>query len=626
MEDQMEVRLKSLLTEVRDVLQVLSGRRESAPLRAVEPRANPEAGREGWSKVRAQLNLGRFTKVADMQQRWAEAHAVQPQTACKELVPDIVAHEREDAASNDGQGTACRFVLEPGTPRLTVWDAVVWCVSMLYVTYVPWALGFETYNSSMEALEPLFEFILLADIAVRFSTAVRWRGLVVRSRSFIAFTYATSWLVLDVVAALPLGFALNKLLRVIHCLVALLRPSYHWNPGLALLAKLTVLLLLAWHWIACAFWSISQAGHPDDMEAWVPGAADFTSGSWHEKYARSFFFGVSACTGVGMDIVPVTVGQTAFTSTVIVFGLVFFALLVGSASSAVAAFNQTAALRRERLEKVNAYLRHHGVRRELQDQINTFLVYVWASETDESLLHNVEDLVTLPPALKAELALDVHRELIHDVPMFSGLPRDTLYALVQCLQRRMYLPEEIIIAEGSTGDSLYVLCRGSVAVEREGIGRVGILSDGAFFGEIALLSPVPIARTASCIAISYCDVVAITRPDFDRVAAVHPGLKDKMLSTQQGHEAGERAKHAHAHAAKLFVSHTRHAVAIGASRGNGARGVVPERLAHGAAAEALRGSPQQTAARCVMTKSQQSDDDSSSALEGNSSQQSEAEV
>ena len=96
MEDQMEVRLKSLLTEVRDVLQVLSGRRESAPLRAVEPRANPEAGREGWSKVRAQLNLGRFTKVADMQQRWAEAHAVQPQTACKELVPDIVAHEREE--------------------------------------------------------------------------------------------------------------------------------------------------------------------------------------------------------------------------------------------------------------------------------------------------------------------------------------------------------------------------------------------------------------------------------------------------------------------------------------------------------------------------------------------------
>ena len=70
-----------------------------------------------------------------------------------------------------------------------------------------------------------------------------------------------------------------------------------------------------------------------------------------------------------------------------------------------------------------------------------------------------------------------------------------------------------------------MLYRGSLSVEAEGV-KLTMLTDGAFFGERALLALIDGAtnatRTASCIAVTYSDICCITLADFSGICEEHP--------------------------------------------------------------------------------------------------------
>ncbi len=89
------------------------------------------------------------------------------------------------------------------------------------------------------------------------------------------------------------------------------------------------------------------------------------------------------------------------------------------------------------------------------------------------------------------------------IPLFSDLPEDAFIALFERCPLRRFEPTDLVIAQGSLGDSFFVICAGSVKVYRtDGEVRrdIATLSEGAFFGEMALLSGA--ARTASVEASS----------------------------------------------------------------------------------------------------------------------------
>jgi CRP-like cAMP-binding protein len=87
------------------------------------------------------------------------------------------------------------------------------------------------------------------------------------------------------------------------------------------------------------------------------------------------------------------------------------------------------------------------------------------------------------------------------IPLFSDLPRDAFIALFEQCPLRRFEQGEYIIEQGSRGDAFYVICAGRVRVTRW-VGEVeqelAKLPEGAFFGEMALLSGSP--RSASVVA------------------------------------------------------------------------------------------------------------------------------
>ncbi len=84
------------------------------------------------------------------------------------------------------------------------------------------------------------------------------------------------------------------------------------------------------------------------------------------------------------------------------------------------------------------------------------------------------------------------------IPLFSDLSPEAFIELFERCPLRRFTARERIIEEGSLGDSFFVICAGKVNVFRSEDGvrkELASLEEGAFFGEMALLSGAP--RTAS---------------------------------------------------------------------------------------------------------------------------------
>jgi hypothetical protein len=127
-------------------------------------------------------------------------------------------------------------------------------------------------------------------------------------------------------------------------------------------------------------------------------------------------------------------------------------------------------------------------------------------------------------------------------PLFRDFSLDELVAVIQGLKLLSYEAGEIIISEGEPGESLYMLSLGRVkAFKRSGAGKqvlLGEMSEGAFFGEISVLTGKP--RSATVVAATACELLELDRPALDGITATHPHVWDVLREYADRRLKGQR--------------------------------------------------------------------------------------
>jgi hypothetical protein len=98
---------------------------------------------------------------------------------------------------------------------------------------------------------------------------------------------------------------------------------------------------------------------------------------------------------------------------------------------------------------------------------------------------------------------DVEIALLQQVPMLRPLPVPAIEQLASRTQTERYAAEELIFRQGDPGDRFYVIAEGEVRLRVDG-GENWSLHRGEWFGELALLRPVP--RTATARATTNVEV------------------------------------------------------------------------------------------------------------------------
>jgi CRP/FNR family cyclic AMP-dependent transcriptional regulator len=131
--------------------------------------------------------------------------------------------------------------------------------------------------------------------------------------------------------------------------------------------------------------------------------------------------------------------------------------------------------------------------------------------------------VALAPARK--------RELLARVPLFAGLASRELEALAALTRSLALAPREELFHKGDPGTHVYALAEGTlkiVTTSESGDDVVfNVVGPGELIGEIAALCQAE--RTATVVALSACELLAIDRRDLFAFLRAHPEASLELM-------------------------------------------------------------------------------------------------
>jgi len=118
------------------------------------------------------------------------------------------------------------------------------------------------------------------------------------------------------------------------------------------------------------------------------------------------------------------------------------------------------------------------------------------------------------------------------VDIFSPLSPDELRQLAKATAGHIFAPGETLIRAGDEGSSMFVVHNGCVAVQiadRGGPRTVAELTEGNFFGEMALFTGEP--RTANVVALEETEVLEIGHAAMKHIFQTNPSLAESISWT-----------------------------------------------------------------------------------------------
>jgi small-conductance mechanosensitive channel len=120
-------------------------------------------------------------------------------------------------------------------------------------------------------------------------------------------------------------------------------------------------------------------------------------------------------------------------------------------------------------------------------------------------------------------------ERLAAVDIFAPLSTEETAMLARAATSHVFAPDETVIRAGDPGSSMFVVHNGRVSVQLSENGRartVATLSEGAFFGEMALFTGEP--RTANIVAIEETEVLEIGHAAMKQVFDTNPDLVESL--------------------------------------------------------------------------------------------------
>jgi voltage-gated potassium channel len=350
--------------------------------------------------------------------------------------------------------------------------------------------------------------------------------------------YHKGWLLFDILPALPVGWLWGgqswltlRIFKVVR-MSRILRRWYYRNAHrgtiLRLLFFVYFLALLA-HFLACAWALIRPPQGP--VRALT-------------HYLHSLYWTITTLTTVGYGDVtpdPNSPTQMIFTMVVMVTGVGLFGYAIGNVAQLLANIDRAQADYRDHLDRISAFLNYHRVPSSLQRRVFDYYNFLWDNRRgyDEPTV-----LAELPPALRIQVALALKREFVEKVPLFRGASPELVQELALELKPMVFTPGDHIFRAGEIGHHLYIISRGLVEVtSADGHTIYSTLSDGAFFGEIALLFSHE--RTATIRALEYTDLYSLDDQTFEKILARYSDFGNSVRTeAQRRMEQMKRGEHA----------------------------------------------------------------------------------
>jgi hypothetical protein len=275
------------------------------------------------------------------------------------------------------------------------------------------------------------------------------------------------------------------------------------------------------HFIACGWITLgSGTAGPDDDKIF--------------EYVKALYWTFTTLTTVGYgDIVPKTAAQMLFAGGAQIIGVAIFGYVLSNVASLLSRMDAAREHHMDNLDRVETFMRMHAIPDTLRLKTRAYYKYMWEHHKGYQDNTLIEDL---PHKIQSELFFHINQMIIEKVPFLKGASRELLEDLMNELEPRVFVPGEKIFKAGDPGDALYFIQNGSVQILDPKGNPIASLHEGAFFGEMALLSERP--RSAMAVALGFCDIYLLHKASFNRVVEAYPEFRHHIEEVMIARKAG----------------------------------------------------------------------------------------
>jgi ATP-binding cassette subfamily B protein len=128
-----------------------------------------------------------------------------------------------------------------------------------------------------------------------------------------------------------------------------------------------------------------------------------------------------------------------------------------------------------------------------------------------------------------ESAARIEPKWLREIPLFHNASEAVLARVAGDLIFERLDGGRVVFEEGDPGEKFYILARGKVEVVTKHGKRLAVLTDGDFFGEMALVDDVP--RNATVRTLMPCSFLTLTNKRFNNLLGEEEGLRAAVRRT-----------------------------------------------------------------------------------------------
>ena len=361
--------------------------------------------------------------------------------------------------------------------------------------------------------------------------------------------YLRGWFVVDFISILPfwivdiinngssnLGFL--KIVRIVRLmrllkLARMVRASRifkRWEAKLGIpysivsLIKFSVMLLVAGHWLACAWCliaSIEPAYHSNWIDAlrlswsfeddwdsehctslsddeFIESGCNKPTG-W-QIYMAALYWALVTITSVGYgDITPKNSFEAGFATFFVLVGSCLWAYIIGNVCGIVATLDAETLSHQQTMDNLNYFMQSRQLPADLKQSIRMFFNVrkeIAKAEKYSSLID------VMSPDLKGEVAYR-HNDWLNNVPYLRGCCRKFLVTITEQLRPAVYIPKETI----NWRNSLSTVSKGVACWHDR------VYTAGQFWGEDFILKEFVLKRIKPAYAVTYIEVMSLSHED-----------------------------------------------------------------------------------------------------------------
>uniref|UniRef100_A0A6Q2X591 Voltage-gated delayed rectifier potassium channel KCNH4 n=1 Tax=Esox lucius TaxID=8010 RepID=A0A6Q2X591_ESOLU len=462
-----------------------------------------------------------------------------------------------------------RFILLHYGTFKAGWDWLILLATFYVAVTVPYNVCFTVVGGRDEGnsaprsppsvSDILVEILFMLDIVLNFRTTfVSTSGQVVYDARSICVHYVTTWLFVDLIAALPfdLLFAFNvsvyfgvhllktvRLLRLLRLLQKLERYSQYSAVVLTLLMSMFALLA---HWMACVWYFIGRREIENSPNAWDIGwlhelgkrlgTPYFLSGgmlaggpSVRSSYVTSLYFALSSLTSVGFGNVSAnTDSEKIFSICTMLIGALMHAVVFGNVTAIIQRMYSRRSLYHTRTKDLKDFIRVHRLPKALEQRMLECFQTTWSVNNGIDVSELLKDF---PDELRADIAMHLNKELLQ-LPLFESASRGCLRSLSLIIKTSFCAPGEFLIRQGDALQAIYFVCSGSMEVLKDNT-VLAILGKGDLIGSDSLTKEQVIKTNANVKALTYCDLQYISLKGLREVLRLYPEYAQKFISEIQ---------------------------------------------------------------------------------------------